>query len=163
MSSTLFDVTGMTCQHCVTSVTSEVSKVPGVEHVAELLFDQFAADLHGRGQRSRLHGEVVLEQREALLESSHKEIEQFRAGLKAREEELKVAKPGAAKEPEEVIPVDDRLGELEKKLKEISGRRLKSQPPGERSAAVRATATGSLLLRVRESGLEGKALKDAVK
>ena len=28
-----FDVTGMTCQHCVASVTSEVSVVAGVRHV----------------------------------------------------------------------------------------------------------------------------------
>lgn len=29
-----FDVTGMTCQHCVSSVTSEVSGVAGVTNVA---------------------------------------------------------------------------------------------------------------------------------
>ena len=29
-----YDVTGMTCAHCVASVTEEVSAIPGVTHVA---------------------------------------------------------------------------------------------------------------------------------
>lgn len=31
--STTINVTGMTCQHCVASVTEELSEVPGVEGV----------------------------------------------------------------------------------------------------------------------------------
>ena len=31
---TIYDVEGMSCQHCVNAVTEEVSKVPGVEQVA---------------------------------------------------------------------------------------------------------------------------------
>lgn len=31
---TIYDVEGMSCQHCVNAVTEEVSKVPGVERVA---------------------------------------------------------------------------------------------------------------------------------
>jgi copper chaperone len=31
---TTFSVAGMTCEHCVRSVTEEVSEVPGVESVA---------------------------------------------------------------------------------------------------------------------------------
>lgn len=31
---TIYSVTGMSCQHCVNSVTEEVSSVPGVESVA---------------------------------------------------------------------------------------------------------------------------------
>jgi copper chaperone len=30
MSSTTYTVTGMTCSHCVSAVTEEVSKIPGV-------------------------------------------------------------------------------------------------------------------------------------
>jgi len=30
---TVYSVPGMTCQHCVNSVTTEVSAVPGVENV----------------------------------------------------------------------------------------------------------------------------------
>ena len=33
MSTTTYTVTGMTCGHCVTSVTEEVSQVPGVTAV----------------------------------------------------------------------------------------------------------------------------------
>ena len=33
MSTTTYTVTGMTCAHCVASVTEEVSEVPGVTHV----------------------------------------------------------------------------------------------------------------------------------
>lgn len=33
MTSSTFAVTGMTCQHCVASVTEEVSQVPGVTGV----------------------------------------------------------------------------------------------------------------------------------
>jgi copper chaperone len=32
--STTYSVTGMTCEHCVRSVTEEVSEVPGVSGVA---------------------------------------------------------------------------------------------------------------------------------
>jgi copper chaperone len=32
--STTYSVTGMTCEHCVRSVTEEVSEVPGVSAVA---------------------------------------------------------------------------------------------------------------------------------
>lgn len=32
-----FTVTGMTCQHCVASVTEEVSEIPGVSDVAVTL------------------------------------------------------------------------------------------------------------------------------
>ncbi len=34
MTTTSFTVTGMTCEHCVLSVTEEVSEVPGVSDVA---------------------------------------------------------------------------------------------------------------------------------
>lgn len=34
---TTYTVTGMTCGHCVASVTEEVSEVPGVEHVDVVL------------------------------------------------------------------------------------------------------------------------------
>ena len=34
MSTSTYTVTGMTCAHCVASVTEEVSEVPGVEDVA---------------------------------------------------------------------------------------------------------------------------------
>jgi copper chaperone len=37
MSTQTFTVTGMTCGHCVASVTEEVSEVPGVEHVDVVL------------------------------------------------------------------------------------------------------------------------------
>ena len=38
MSSTQqYTVTGMTCGHCVASVTEEVQEIPGVEHVEVLL------------------------------------------------------------------------------------------------------------------------------
>jgi copper ion binding protein len=37
MSTQSFTVTGMTCGHCVASVTEEVSEVPGVEHVDVVL------------------------------------------------------------------------------------------------------------------------------
>ena len=33
MSTTTWTVTGMTCGHCVASVTEEVSEIPGVEDV----------------------------------------------------------------------------------------------------------------------------------
>ena len=33
MSTSTYTVTGMTCAHCVASVTEEVSEVPGVTHV----------------------------------------------------------------------------------------------------------------------------------
>jgi copper chaperone len=45
MTTQVFKVTGMTCGHCVNSVTEEVSEVPGVSNVqvnlekAELKFD----------------------------------------------------------------------------------------------------------------------------
>jgi copper chaperone len=32
-------VTGMTCEHCVASVTEEVSELPGVRHVDVVLAD----------------------------------------------------------------------------------------------------------------------------
>ena len=32
-----YTVTGMTCGHCVTSVTEEVQEIPGVEHVEVVL------------------------------------------------------------------------------------------------------------------------------
>jgi copper chaperone CopZ len=34
-------VTGMTCQHCVSSVTEELTEIPGVEHVDVVLDDGF--------------------------------------------------------------------------------------------------------------------------
>ncbi|GAA4951057.1 heavy-metal-associated domain-containing protein [Actinoplanes utahensis] len=34
METTTYPVTGMTCGHCVTSVTAEVSRIPGVTDVA---------------------------------------------------------------------------------------------------------------------------------
>ncbi len=37
MSTQHFTVTGMTCGHCVASVTEEVSEVPGVEQVDVVL------------------------------------------------------------------------------------------------------------------------------
>ena len=37
MSTQTFTVTGMTCGHCVASVTEEVSEVPGVEQVDVVL------------------------------------------------------------------------------------------------------------------------------
>jgi len=37
MSTVSFTVTGMTCGHCVASVTEEVSEVPGVDHVDVVL------------------------------------------------------------------------------------------------------------------------------
>ena len=37
MSTQIFTVTGMTCGHCVASVTEEVSEVAGVEHVDVVL------------------------------------------------------------------------------------------------------------------------------
>ena len=37
MSTQTFTVTGMTCGHCVASVTEEVSEVPGVDHVDVVL------------------------------------------------------------------------------------------------------------------------------
>ena len=37
MSTQTFTVTGMTCGHCVASVTEEVSEVAGVEHVDVVL------------------------------------------------------------------------------------------------------------------------------
>lgn len=38
MSSTqTFTVTGMTCGHCVASVTEEVQEIPGIEHVDVVL------------------------------------------------------------------------------------------------------------------------------
>ena len=37
MTTQTFTVTGMTCGHCVASVTEEVSEVPGVEHVDVVL------------------------------------------------------------------------------------------------------------------------------
>ena len=37
MSTASFTVTGMTCGHCVASVTEEVSEVPGVDHVDVVL------------------------------------------------------------------------------------------------------------------------------
>ncbi|TIC79417.1 cation transporter [Nocardioides sp. GY 10127] len=39
MSTSTFHVTGMTCQHCVASVTEEVSELPGVTDVAVTLDD----------------------------------------------------------------------------------------------------------------------------
>ncbi|RZS91572.1 copper chaperone CopZ [Motilibacter rhizosphaerae] len=33
MSTTTYDVTGMTCGHCVSAVTQELRKLPGVEDV----------------------------------------------------------------------------------------------------------------------------------
>jgi chromosome segregation ATPase len=63
--------------------------------------------------------EKGLRNREALLEKSHKEITQIQAGIRASEEELAKGKPGTTgKEPEEVIPFDDRMKELERKLKD---------------------------------------------
>ncbi|MBT0771316.1 heavy-metal-associated domain-containing protein [Kineosporia sp. J2-2] len=41
MSTTTIDVTGMTCGHCVSAVTSELSAIPGVTAVA--------VDLHPEG------------------------------------------------------------------------------------------------------------------
>jgi copper chaperone len=37
MSSSTYTVTGMTCGHCVASVTEEVSEIPGVEQVDVVL------------------------------------------------------------------------------------------------------------------------------
>ena len=37
MPTTTWTVTGMTCGHCVASVTEEVSEIPGVEHVDVVL------------------------------------------------------------------------------------------------------------------------------
>ncbi|WP_028660407.1 heavy-metal-associated domain-containing protein [Nocardioides insulae] len=37
MSTTTWTVTGMTCEHCVASVTEELSELPGVENVAVTL------------------------------------------------------------------------------------------------------------------------------
>ncbi len=34
MSEHLLRVTGMTCDHCIRAVTEELTRVPGVEHVA---------------------------------------------------------------------------------------------------------------------------------
>ena len=34
MTQTVYTVTGMTCEHCVKSVTEEVSKIDGIESVA---------------------------------------------------------------------------------------------------------------------------------
>ncbi|MCL8026213.1 heavy-metal-associated domain-containing protein [Nocardioides bruguierae] len=39
MTTSTFTVTGMTCQHCVSSVTEEVSEIPGVTDVAVTLDD----------------------------------------------------------------------------------------------------------------------------
>ena len=37
MSQTTYTVAGMTCGHCVASVTEEVQEIPGVEHVDVVL------------------------------------------------------------------------------------------------------------------------------
>jgi copper ion binding protein len=37
MVESVYTVTGMTCQHCVTSVTEEVSAIPGVRNVDVVL------------------------------------------------------------------------------------------------------------------------------
>jgi copper chaperone len=34
MSTSTYEVTGMTCEHCVASVTEEVAEIPGVTDVA---------------------------------------------------------------------------------------------------------------------------------
>ena len=34
MTTTTYDVTGMTCEHCVRAVTAEVTSLEGVQHVA---------------------------------------------------------------------------------------------------------------------------------
>lgn len=34
MTTTTYSVTGMTCAHCVTAVTEEISKLPGVDGVS---------------------------------------------------------------------------------------------------------------------------------
>lgn len=37
MTQSTYTVTGMTCGHCVASVTEEVGEIPGVEHVDVVL------------------------------------------------------------------------------------------------------------------------------
>ncbi len=39
MTAATFTVTGMTCEHCVSSVTEEVQELPGVRQVAVRLAD----------------------------------------------------------------------------------------------------------------------------
>ncbi len=46
--STTYDVTGMTCQHCVNAVTSEISDLPGVTGV-EVDLATGKVRVHGEG------------------------------------------------------------------------------------------------------------------
>jgi copper chaperone len=52
-----FTVTGMTCQHCVASVTEEVTELPGVTEV----------DVDLAGGRLRVVGDVTAEQVQAAV------------------------------------------------------------------------------------------------
>ena len=57
MSTLDFTVTGMTCQHCVASVTEEVTELPGVTGV----------DVDLAGGRLRVVGDVTAEQVQAAV------------------------------------------------------------------------------------------------
>jgi copper chaperone CopZ len=68
MSSTLeYVVTGMTCEHCVASVTEEVSEVPGVQGV----------DVDLGSGRVAVHGEGVDEEAvvAAVAEAGYKVVD----------------------------------------------------------------------------------------
>ncbi|MBA4023851.1 MAG: heavy metal transporter [Gordonia sp.] len=59
MSAVTYTVVGMTCQHCVASVTEEVGEVPGVDRVD--------VDLESGGLRVRATEPVAREQIEAAV------------------------------------------------------------------------------------------------
>ncbi|MCZ4549877.1 heavy-metal-associated domain-containing protein [Gordonia rubripertincta] len=59
MSAVTYTVVGMTCQHCVASVTEEVGEVPGVDRVD--------VDLESGGLRVQATEPVAREQIEAAV------------------------------------------------------------------------------------------------
>lgn len=61
MTSTVYTVRGMTCEHCVASVTDEISKVVGVTGVSVDLRSGRVSVSHGRPISDAAVGEAVEE------------------------------------------------------------------------------------------------------
>lgn len=68
MSTTTYSVTGMTCQHCVNSVTEEIAQLPGVRKVDVFLVSGGASSVQVTSDAELDRGDVQTAVEEAGYE-----------------------------------------------------------------------------------------------
>ncbi len=68
MSTTTYSVTGMTCQHCVNSVTEEITRLPGVNKVDVFLVSGGASSVQVTSDAELDRGDVQIAVEEAGYE-----------------------------------------------------------------------------------------------